>query len=186
MPLLPLDHVEDHENRKSDRRVEKSDPPDGKERRDAIADPREAYNRQYVTFYLGDHYLGIEVEKVQEVFKSKEMTGVPLASSEIAGLINLRGHIIITLDLRKRLGFKEGSPQDEEMSIVVRTEDGQVNLLVDRIGGVIEVRPDLFEETPPTLDKRLAKVIKGIYKLKDCLLLALDSDLVTRIEDVAA
>jgi len=168
--------------RKEERRVETADPIDPLERRTSDADRRHENNAQYVTFFLGGHFLGVKVEKVQEVFQAKEMTRVPLASSMIAGLINLRGHIIITIDLRKRLGIKKPATQDEKMSIVVRTDDGPVNLLVDRIGGVIEVRSDLFEETPTTLDTQLRKGIKGVYKLKGRLLLALDTEFITQID----
>ncbi len=151
------------------------------DRRAATADRRHEMNRQYATFYLQNHYLGVEVEKVQEVFTERTMTSVPLAPSVVAGLINLRGHIIMTIDLRKRIGFDDRSPEEEVMSIVVRTADGPINLLVDRIGDVIEVRPDLFEPPPATLDPKLRDTVAGVYKLKDQLLLALSTETVTQI-----
>lgn len=178
----PANPVQAKPDRGEERRIDKTDPPGGIECRKSIADRRHENNLQYVTFYLEDHFLGVEVEKVQEVFKTKEMTRVPLASKEIAGLINLRGHIIITVDLRTRLGFKARETGDKGMSIVVATNEGQVNLLVDRIGGVIEVRSELFEPTPSTLDDRLKNVIKGIYKLQDRLLLALTTDKVSKVD----
>lgn len=151
------------------------------DRRAAIADRRQGNNRQYATFYLEGHYLGVEVENVQEVFTAKEMTPVPLSSPMIAGLINLRGQIIITIDLRRRLGFQDRPPEDEVMSIVVRTMDGPVNLLVDRIGDVIEVRPDLFEPPPQTLEAQLGEAIEGVYKLEGQLLLALSTELASEV-----
>ncbi|MBN4054172.1 chemotaxis protein CheW [Nitrospira defluvii] len=170
------------QTRGKDRRVEKGNPPGDAERRVATFDRRRENNRQYVTFFLRDHYLGLEVESVQEVFTKKDMTGVPLASEAIVGLINLRGHIIVSIDLRKRLNFEERSDEGDVMSIVVRTSDGKVNLIVDRIGGVIEVRPDLFEAPPTTLGGQLQKVVKGIYKLEGQLLLALDTELIAQMD----
>ncbi len=154
---------------------------DQKNRRITTADRRHENNRQYATFFLDTHYLGVEVENVQEVFTAKAMTPVPLSDPMIAGLINLRGHIIMTIDLRRRLGFDDRPPEDEVMSIVVRTSDGPVNLLVDRIGDVIEVRPDLFESSPPTLESRLKASIDGVYKLEDRLLLALNTELASEV-----
>lgn len=144
-------------------------------------DRQDENDRKYATFFLGSHYLGVKVENVQEVFTAKEMTTVPLASPMIAGLINLRGHIIMTIDLRRRLGFDDRPPEDEVMSIVVRTSDGPVNLLVDRIGDVIEVRSDLFEAAPATLEPRLKETIDGIYKLETGLLLALNTELASEV-----
>ncbi len=168
--------------RAEDRRVEKSGSSDGAENRVATADRRHENNLQYATFRIGSHFLGVAVGKVQEVFTAREMTGVPLAPPVVAGLINLRGHIILTIDLRKRLGFSERGTDEEVMSIVVRTVDGPVNLLVDEIGDVIEVRPDLFEPPPATLDKTLSETVEGVYKLKDELLLALSTEAITTID----
>ncbi|MFY9269199.1 MAG: chemotaxis protein CheW [Candidatus Manganitrophaceae bacterium] len=166
--------------------------PDGPERRTALADRRHGNNRQYATFFLEGHFFGVEVEKVQEVFKGVEMTPVPLCPAVIAGLINLRGEIVTTLDLRLCLGFSP-RPQDRlaegitdgadigknaGMNVVVRTPEGPVNLLVDRIGDVVEVRPDLFAPPPQTLDPTLRKGIQGVYRLQDRLLLALNTDAV--------
>lgn len=167
--------------RTGERRIENSGPPNGQERRVATADRRYENNLLYATFRLGRHFLGVEVDKVQEVFTAREMTGVPLAPSAVTGLINLRGHIILTIDLRKRLGFPDREPEAEVMSIVVRTAEGPVNLLVDAIGDVIEVRPDLFEAPPTTLDKTLSETVEGVYKLKDHLLLTLSTEAITTI-----
>ncbi len=165
------------QRRKQDARL-----PDEFEQRVETADRRFENNRQFATFYLENHFLGIEIEKVQEVFLSKKMTPVPMSSPAVAGLINLRGQIIMTIDLRKQLGFKEKRSGEEPMSIVVRSSDGPVNLLVDEIADVIYVRPDLFECPPKTLDDRLGKAIEGVYKLEDKLLLALDTELATRVQ----
>jgi len=168
--------------RSDERRVEPSESSFENERRVATADRRHENNLLYATFRLGKHVLGVEVDKVQEVFTAREMTGVPLAPFAVSGLINLRGHIILTIDLRKRLGFPDRKPEEEVMSIVVITEEGPVNLLVDAIGDVIEVSPDLFEPPPSTLDKTLSETVKGVYKLKEHLLLTLSTEAITTID----
>jgi purine-binding chemotaxis protein CheW len=58
--------------------------------------------------------------------------------------------------------------------------DGPVNLLIDQIGDVIEVLPELFESSPETLDEQLGSVIEGVYKLKERLLLVLNIDSVVQ------
>lgn len=167
--------------RGSDRRLSSQGSPDGAERRMTTSDRRHENNRQYATFLLEDHLLGIEVENVQEILSVQGMTNVPLAPAMIAGLINLRGEIVTALDLRIRLGFPERPVDLQPMNLIVRTPDGLVDLLVDQIGDVIELLPDLFEPPPETLDRRLLEVTDGIYKLKEQLLLALNTERVTHI-----
>ncbi|MFZ5861418.1 MAG: chemotaxis protein CheW [Nitrospirota bacterium] len=144
-------------------------------------DRRRGRTLQYATFVLDRHVLGVPVLEVQEVLTAQEMTRVPLSSPVVSGLINLRGQIVMALDLRTRLGFPALPDGSASMNLVVQTAGGRVSLLVDKIGDVIEVPPDLFTPPPETVDERLREVIDGVYKLKDCLLLALNTDAATRI-----
>ncbi|MBI1824168.1 MAG: chemotaxis protein CheW [Nitrospirae bacterium] len=155
----------------------------GEQQRNSISDRRHKNNQQYTTFYIDNHYFGIEVLKVQEVLNMQEMTPVPLAAPGIAGLINLRGHIVMALDLRSILGFSSRSGAGGGMNVVVQSGEGPLSFLVDRIGDVIEVLPDLFEPSPGSLDDTLSSVVDGVYKLKDQLLLVLNCEKIFQHED---
>jgi purine-binding chemotaxis protein CheW len=132
--------------------------------------------KQFATFYAGDRYLGIDVTRVQEVIRSQTITRTPLAADEIRGLINLRGQIVLAFDLRRRLGLPARTDGAPPMNVVIRTQEGLVSLLVDRIGDVLDVDEDLFEEPPETLQGDARELIRGAYKLDDALLLELDTD----------
>ena len=129
---------------------------------------------QLSTFSVNGHLFGVEVAVVQEVIRYQPMTGVPLAPAALAGLINLRGQVITAVDLRRRLGFPERAAGELAMDVIVRTSDGLVSLLVDRIGDVVEVAQEAFEEPPETLAGIARDLIRGAYKLDHALLLLLD------------
>lgn len=135
-----------------------------------------ADSKQFCTFYLGGLFFGVEVEKVQEVFRYQEMTDVPLAPSAVCGLINLRGQIITALDLRCRLEMAPRAEDQFPMNVVVRTEEGVVSLLVDEIGDVLEVPEETYERPPDTIEGVTRELIRGVYKLKESLLLILDTE----------
>ncbi len=132
--------------------------------------------RQFCTFVLDDLFFGIEVERVQEVFRYQEMTSVPLAPGVVEGLINLRGQIVTAIDMRRRLQFAPRTDDRRPMNVVVRTEGGAVSLLVDQIGDVLEVDESVFERPPDTVSGVARELILGAYKLSDRLLLVLDTD----------
>ena len=134
--------------------------------------------QQFATFYVGDLLFGIDVMQVQEIIRYQAMTPVPLSANTVEGLINLRGQIITAIDLRKRLDMQEREEGVLPMNVVVRCEDEVVSLLVDKIGDVLEVKSDQFEEAPRTLEGVSRDVLSGVYKLKDNLLLVLDVKLV--------
>ena len=68
------------------------------------------------------------------------------------------------------------------MNVVVRTEDGPVSLLVDRIGDVVEVADEWFERPPETLQGSARDLITGAFKLDGQLLLVLDMDRAVQVE----
>lgn len=131
--------------------------------------------KQLCTFFVGDLFLGVEVERVQEVIRHQHSTRVPLAPAVVRGLINLRGQIVTAVDLRERLELG-GSTNPEPMNVVVRTEDGAVSLLVDEIGEVEEVDASVFDPVPDTLNGVGRDLLKGVYKLDKRLLLHLDAE----------
>ncbi len=132
--------------------------------------------QQFATFFLGQSYFGVEVERVQEILRSQEMTPVPLSSPVVRGLINLRGQIVTAIDLRRRLGLPARTAVHPLMNVVVRSSGGSISLLVDDIGDVVETEESTFERPPDTLDGDARKMIRGVHKLNDRLMHVLDTE----------
>jgi purine-binding chemotaxis protein CheW len=131
--------------------------------------------RQFATFQVGDLFFGIEAVRVQEVIRSQEMTEIPLAPAAIKGLINLRGQIVAAVDTRCTLGLGLAESGKQPMNIIIQTEDGAVSLLVDEIGDVLEVPIHSFAPVPDNVPAPQRDLIGGVYRLKDRLMLALDT-----------
>jgi purine-binding chemotaxis protein CheW len=144
-----------------------------------------ANTQQFCTFFLKDHFLGVPVEQVQEVIRYQEMTRVPLGPQVIRGLINLRGQIVMAVDLRRRFGMEERLESQLPMNVVVRTDDGAVSFLVDEIGDVLEANEDSFERPPETLQGPSRELVRGVYKLQDRLMLVLDTEQAVKSEEEA-
>ena len=158
--------------------------------------------QQLCTFRLAGLYFGVPANTVQEMIRTSSHTRVPLVSPVIHGLVNLRGEIVTTIDLRHRLGFPpadRGQHIDDDdntagsdssdsgpivaTNVVIRTGDTAVSLVVDAIGDVITVDNASFEAVPTTLNEQCRAVVDGIYQLDDELLLTIDLD---RLLDVDA
>src|SRR3954470_332547 len=133
-----------------------------------------ATSGQLATFRLDGDLYGVEVEHVQEVLRSQNLTRVPLAPPAVAGLINLRGQVVTAIELRERLGRPPRPQGTDAVVIVVRLQGEAVSLLVDSIADVVDVEAGDFEAPPDTLDGQARELIRGAYKLDGQLLLALD------------
>jgi purine-binding chemotaxis protein CheW len=132
---------------------------------------------QLCTFAVDDLLFGVDVTRVQEVLRFQEMTRVPLAPTMIHGLINLRGQIVMAIDLRERLGLDPRTDGELPMNVVIRGTEAPVSLLVDRIGDVIDVDEANLESPPSTMLPRHRQVIEAVYKLPKQLLLVLAPEL---------
>lgn len=131
---------------------------------------------QYVTFTLDGTLYGVPVTRVQEVLRSHTRTRVPRSPATVAGLVNLRGQVVLTVDLRTRLELVTRESGVEPMMVVVQVSGEPVSLLVDQIGDVIRVEEDTFSPPPDTLDTTTRQLVVGAYKLDERLLLVLDVD----------
>jgi purine-binding chemotaxis protein CheW len=129
--------------------------------------------KQFCTFHVGDLFLGIEVERVQEVIRDSDITPVPTAPPWVRGLINLRGQIVTAIDLGTRFGKTD---RNDESSTVLVLDVGStlLSFVVDRAGDVVEVNDESFEPPPDTLKGEARRLIRGTYKLQKRLLLVLD------------
>jgi purine-binding chemotaxis protein CheW len=130
--------------------------------------------QQFCSFFVGGLCFGIEVERVQEIRNMTAMTRVPLAARAIGGLLNLRGNILTAIDLRRCLDMADLPADQRPVNVVLRTCDGGVSLLVDRMGDVVEVAAGAFELPPRTLDARSRGLIRGAYDVDGRLMLVLN------------
>ncbi|MGO9865772.1 MAG: chemotaxis protein CheW [Terriglobales bacterium] len=132
--------------------------------------------RQFCTFYLDRLLFGVESLKVQEVVTYRELRPVPLAPPVVSGLMNLRGQVVVALELRRQLDLPERPADMTPICLVVRAASGTVCLLADEVGNVVEVDERTFEPSPATLSPRLRSVVLGVHKLEHQLMHVLDTD----------
>jgi purine-binding chemotaxis protein CheW len=131
---------------------------------------------QFCTFLLGDFYMGIDVRKVQEVLRYQQMTRVPLVPGVVRGLINLRGQIVMAIELRRRLQLPDRPDDQLPTNVIVRTGEGAVSFLVDELCDVLEIDGSTLEPPPDTLDGIARELIVGVHMLDDRMLLILETD----------
>ena len=148
----------------------------------ALAPEQVQASGQFSTFYVADMFFGVDVLQVQEVLRAQQMSPVPMAPDVVEGLINLRGQIVTAIDMRRQLRLPPRPGEHAPMNMVVRTADGAVSLLVDEIGDVLSMDAATCERPPENLDPTARELIRGVYKLKDRLLLVLDTERAVEVD----
>jgi purine-binding chemotaxis protein CheW len=130
---------------------------------------------------IGGQLFGLPISRVQDVFMPNRLTRVPLSSSEIAGVLNLRGRIVTVIDMRARLGLPKASDGKPPMAVGVDQRGESYGLLIDQIGDVLRLAEDSREENPVNLDPRMAKFAGGVHRLDGHLMVVLDVDRVLEL-----
>jgi purine-binding chemotaxis protein CheW len=139
---------------------------------------------EYVTATVGGQLFGLPISRVQDVFLPDRLARVPLASPEIAGLLNLRGRIVTTIDMRRRLGLPQSSTEaGSRLAVGIEYRGESYGLLIDSIGEVMKFSTASREDNPVNLDPGLARVSAGVHRLDGNLLVVLDVD---RVLDIGA
>ncbi len=141
---------------------------------------------EYVTMTIGGQWFGIPVLSVQDVLGPQQIAMIPLAPSEVAGSLNLRGRIVTAIDPRVRLGLPDREEGATVMSVVVEHIGELYSLLIDQVGEVLKLPTSRFEQNPASLDQRWRDLSSGIYCLDDRLLIVIDIDRLLNFNDSIA
>ena len=94
---------------------------------------------EYVTASIGGQLFGLPISRVQDVFIPDRLTRVPLASPEIAGLLNVRGRILTVIDMWRRLGLQPSHGNRRPLAVGIEHSGESYGLLIDRIGEVLKL-----------------------------------------------
>lgn len=129
---------------------------------------------QIVSFKLGDEEYGLNIMKVQEIILIGQITQMPQAPDYVRGLINLRGHVIPIIDLRKRFGLPDIEKNERQRIIVVNVGRRTIGVVVDEVDQVLRVKAEDIEPPPTSIKGINHDFICGLAKLEAKLVILLD------------
>ncbi|MDD2613456.1 MAG: chemotaxis protein CheW [Methanosarcina sp.] len=132
-------------------------------------------NLHLVTFELSGEEFGVDIMQVSEVIPVPRITRIPQAPECVKGLINLRGKILVVIDLNKRLGFSPNETDSLSRIIIVEIKDTVIGMLVNSVKEVMLLPLSSIEATPETIKSRInAEYLTGVGKVGNRLLILLN------------
>ncbi|WP_292471592.1 chemotaxis protein CheW [Methanolobus sp.] len=140
---------------------------------------------QMVVFQLGGEEFGVGIMKVQEIIRMPEITQIPQSPEYVEGVINLRGKIIVVLNLDKRFNLRSKDIDEHSRIIVVEIGDNVVGMIVDSVNEVLRIPASNIDPAPELVMSNVSKdYITGVGKLDDRLLILLDLSKVLNKKEV--
>ena len=136
-----------------------------------------------ISFEVGDEEYGLDILRVKEVIRMKEITHLPKAPSFVRGIINLRGDVIPIIDLRDKFGLANEEYTDTTRVIVADVDGKLVGMVVDAASQVLRIPADQIDPPPPIVGGLSAEYIKGVGKLEQRLIILLNIDRILSTEE---
>ena len=130
--------------------------------------------QEYITVMIADQLFGLPILEVQDVFMPETVTAVPLASHDVAGVLNLRGRIVTALDRRQRLGLPAMEEDKPRMAVGIESNGESYGLIIDKVGEVHRLSDETFETNPANLDPRWVAISAGVHRLEGSLMVIID------------
>ena len=130
---------------------------------------------QLVVFQLGGEEFGVEIMQVQEIIRMPEITRIPQSPEYVEGVINLRGKIIVVINLDTKFGLHSKELDEDSRIIIVEVGDNVVGMVVDSVSEVMRLASSSVEPAPEIISTKIkADYLKGVGKLDERLLILLD------------
>jgi purine-binding chemotaxis protein CheW len=115
-------------------------------------------------FELAGERYAIESRYVREVSPLREFTPVPSTPSFVLGLVNVRGQIYSTIDIRKFFDLPDRGLTDLNKVIILHSAEMDVGVLADAIVGMRAIPVGEITSSLPTLSGIRADFLKGVTR----------------------
>ena len=133
---------------------------------------------KYLTFRLANEEYGLQIMKVQEIIGMLPVTSLPQLPRYVRGIVNLRGRVIPTIELRAKFGLERIADTEKTCIIVVEitAPTGKVSagIIVDEVAEVIDIGAEEVNGAPQFGARMNTQCILGVGIVKGAVKILLD------------
>jgi purine-binding chemotaxis protein CheW len=141
---------------------------------------------QFVSFVVEERLYGLDIRVVKEINPNVAITAVPHAAPHLRGLVNIRGQVVLVIDIAVVLGRAPRPITEDSHIVIVKTTaelmrietpwtgaqlarfgDKPTAFLVDSIRDVVTVAASSIEPVPAHLGDANAKFFDAVVRLGD-------------------
>jgi chemotaxis signal transduction protein len=139
------------------------------------AEARPGQRVELIVFRLDAQWLALSLPAIREIAPAQRLTRLPECPAAVLGLSNLRGGIVVVLDLRPLLGYGPESGSTARRFLLLEDRAGPTALAVDAVIGQVTCEAELFR--PLTAGEAPGHaLIRGVAQFEGRPLSWLDAD----------
>jgi len=123
---------------------------------------------QLVIFELDNEEYAVEIVDLQEIIRIPDITTVPNAPEFIEGIFNLRGKIVVVVDLEKRFNLQRENQPKQGNIIIIEVGANSYGVIVDRVSEIKNISKTSIQATPTLVSSKIhADYLKGVVVIDD-------------------
>jgi len=113
------------------------------------------FERQMIIFNINKEEFGVDISDVREIIHYTDVTKIPGTEDYIEGIINLRGKIVVIIDLAKKVGLQQTQHDIHTRVIVMEAFGSTLGFIVDNCSEVLRLTGDAMHPPPPIITSRI-------------------------------
>jgi purine-binding chemotaxis protein CheW len=130
-------------------------------------------HRDMLKISLDEGWYGISIADVVEVINCPRIFNIPNTPDHVIGVVNLRGEILATIDIRRLLGLSTQPSELQKHIVVIERDNIRVGIMVDRAADVVSI---LESAIAPPLSSGVKSLILGEARLDGETLFGVNSE----------
>ena len=146
--------------------------------------------RKFIALRVNGLEFCVDINNVREIRGWTPATPLPRAPDYVRGVINLRGKVLLIIDLAARLGLAAMEAKSTSVITVIDTSGQPVGLLVEAVSDILAVNESDIQPTPNVGSVAAGQFVRGVlnYEGRMISLIAIEEVLgtVDAIHDAAA
>lgn len=130
---------------------------------------------QLIVFKAGKEEFAVPIDAVREIIKNTTITPIPNAPHHVVGIINVRGDIVTTVDIKAQFSLDDSEENTSPKHVIVTSEAGDLyGLLVDEVIEVLRVPKEEIKPPPSLVLKTHQKYVSAVISHERRLIILID------------
>ncbi len=138
--------------------------------KDSSSDEDNSEDR-YLVLEISEQGYAIPIKYVEEIISHQGFTTIPETKDFILGALNLRGKVIVVLDVRQKLSLERRAPDDQTCIVVIKLKDAVLGMMVDRVREVLDITSSQITSSMCETEK---EYVNNVAKINDECIFTID------------
>ena len=114
---------------------------------------------KYFTFWLNGQQFAVPIGNVVQIVGLPPLTPIPEAPYYMKGIMNIRGALIPTIDLRAKFSMEETEHDERTSVIIINVQDKQISIIVDDVSEVANIPRDEYARDESAVNGYMSEYI---------------------------